>query len=185
MRKLKLQVQVSLDGYVAGPNGEMDWMNFQWDDALKQYTQELTDTMDTILLGRKMAEGFIPYWAGVAADDQHTEQAVGRIFTDAERVVFSRSLQQSPWPGVALANDLEAEVRRLKAADGKDIIVYGGAELVSGLLRARLIDEIHLFVNPTAIGEGLSIFRDRCNFALIKATPFGCGIVVLHYATSA
>ena len=62
MRKLKVQVQISIDGFIAGPNGEMDWMNFNWSDDLKQYVTELTGTIDTILLGRKLAEGFIPYW---------------------------------------------------------------------------------------------------------------------------
>ena len=63
MRKVKLQMQVSIDGFVAGPNGEMDWMVWDWDDALKDYVTRLTEPVDTIVLGRVLAQGFIPYWA--------------------------------------------------------------------------------------------------------------------------
>ena len=71
MRKLKLQVQMSVDGYIAGPNGEMDWMVWNWDDTLKKYVDDLTDSIDCILLGRKMAPGFIAHWAKVAADPEY------------------------------------------------------------------------------------------------------------------
>ncbi|MGV0028282.1 dihydrofolate reductase family protein [Phormidesmis priestleyi] len=63
MRKLKLQVQLSIDGFISGSNGEMDWMTLSWDDDLKQYVSEITDPVDCIVLGRKLAEGFIPHWA--------------------------------------------------------------------------------------------------------------------------
>ena len=62
MRKLKLQIQLSIDGFIAGPNGEMDWMIWNWDDKLKDFVTQLTESTDTIVLGRKLAEGFIPYW---------------------------------------------------------------------------------------------------------------------------
>ena len=63
MRKLKLQVQMSIDGYIAGPKGEMDWMVWDWDDELKQYVKAITDPVNCIVLGRKLAQGFIPHWA--------------------------------------------------------------------------------------------------------------------------
>ena len=62
MRKLKLQMQVTVNGFVAGPNGEMDWTSFDWDQALKRYVGNITSDVDCIVLGRKLAEGFIPYW---------------------------------------------------------------------------------------------------------------------------
>ena len=65
MRKLKLQVQMSVDGFIAGPNGEMDWMVLDWDDKIRNYVFELTEPVDTILLGRKMTDGFISYWSDV------------------------------------------------------------------------------------------------------------------------
>ena len=73
MRKLKLQVQMSIDGFIAGPNGEMDWMNVNWGDDINNYVANITEPIDTIVLGRKLAEGFIPYWAGVAANPDNPE----------------------------------------------------------------------------------------------------------------
>src|SRR5690606_35901358 len=63
-RKLKLQIQMSVDGFIAGPEGNMEWMQWDWDDQLKGYVRQLTESMDCIILGRKLAEGFIPYWSG-------------------------------------------------------------------------------------------------------------------------
>ncbi len=185
MRKLKLQVQMTIDGYIAGPNGEMDWMSQNWDDDLKDYVTALTEHVDGILLGRKLAEGFIPYWASVAADENNAEVWAGKKFTDTPKVVFSKTLEQSAWANTALAKgDIAAEVNKLKAQEGKDLIAYGGATFVSSLIEHGLIDEFHLFINPAAIGSGLAIFNaqtGRQNLKLVKATPFDCGIVVMHY----
>lgn len=186
MRKLKLQVQTTIDGYIAGPNGEMDWLTFDWDDGLKNYVTELTSSVDCIVLGRKLAQGFIPHWAAVAANPDNPEFAAGRKFTDTPKVVFSKTLTQSEWPNtVVVTDDLAAEIMRLKAQAGQDIMAYGGANFVSSLIKQDLVDEYHLFVNPAAIGNGLAIFSDLNSsqvLTLIKSTPFSCGIVVLHYA---
>ena len=185
MRKLKLQVQMTVDGYIAGPNGEMDWITFNWDDALKEYVTELTDSMDLIVLGRNLAQGFIPHWAGVAQDPAHEEHLAGVKFTETPKVVFSKTLTASEWDNTVLATgDLVAEITRLKNQEGPDIIAYGGATFVSNLIKHNLIDEYHLFVNPAAIGHGLPIFQgleDKQNLKLVKAIPFACGIVLLNY----
>src|SRR5688572_18567014 len=119
MRKLKLQVQMTVDGYIGGPNGELDFMVWDWDDELKQYVEDLTDSMGCIILGRKLAEGFIPYWAKVAADSNHPEFASGKIFTETPKVVFTKTLDKSEWDNTVLANgDLADEVNKLKQQDG-------------------------------------------------------------------
>ena len=185
MRKLKLQVQMTVDGCIAGPNGEMDFMTWDWDDELKAHVGELTATVDTIVLGRKLAEGFIPYWAGVAEDPENPEQASGKQFTEMPKVVFSRTLDESKWPRAVVASDLVGEVTRLKQAGGKDLIAYGGAEFVSSLLRHQLIDELHLLVNPVAIGEGMAIFEQLVGkqpLRLVQSKAFSCGIALLHYS---
>lgn len=185
MRKLKLQVQMTVDGFIAGPNGEMDWMVLDWDDELKNYVQEITDPVDCIVLGRKLAEGFIPYWSGVADNVENPEFTAGQKFTDTHKVVFSRTLKTSQWNNTVLAkNRINEEINQLKNSDGHDIIAYGGAAFVSSLIRHKLIDEIHLFINPAAIGKGMTIFEEldtKQDLELIKSTSFRCGIVILHY----
>ena len=123
MRKLKLQVQISVDGFIAGPHGEMDWMTFNWDDELKQYVTDLTQPVDCILLGRRLAEGFIPHWTAVAANPQNPEFTAGKKFTDTPKVVFTKTLDNSGWDNTVLAKgDLEDEITELREQDGKDII---------------------------------------------------------------
>lgn len=185
MRKLNLQVQMTVDGYVAGPNSEMDWLTLNWDDELKQYVTDITEPVDCIVLGRKLAQGFIPHWAGVAADPEHPEFTAGRKFTETHKVVFTKTLDKSEWDNTVLAKgDLVDEIMNLKKQEGKDIIAYGGAIFVSALIKHGLIDEFHLFVNPAAIGNGMSIFKEldsKQNLKLVKSKAFDCGIVVLNY----
>jgi dihydrofolate reductase len=185
MRKLKLQVQMSVDGFIAGPNGEMDWMQWNWDDNLKNYVNELTESIDTIILGRKMTEGFIAYWTDVMTKPDSPEYAIAKKMIETPKVVFTKTLTESKWANTDIAKeDLSDEINKLKRKEGKDIVVYGGASFDSSLIKARLIDEFHLFVNPTAIGNGMAIFKDlndRQKLTLVKSTPSDSGIVVLHY----
>jgi dihydrofolate reductase len=185
MRKLKLQVQMSVDGYIAGLNGEMDFMVWNWDDELKQYVEDITEPVDCIILGRKLAEGFIPYWTSVAANPDDSEFTSGKKFTDTHKVVFTKTLDQSEWDNTVLAKgNLVDEITKLKKQDGKDIIAYGGATFVSALIKQGLIDEFQLLINPTAIGKGMTIFKEldsKQDLTLVKATSFDCGIVVLNY----
>jgi len=185
MRQLKLQVQMTVDGFVAGPNGEMDWMIFDWDDTLKSYVNELTGPIGGIVLGRKLAEGFIPHWAAVAANPENPDHAAGKKFTETPKVVFSRTLDHCPWENTSLAGrELVAEVTDLKNQEGGYLMAYGGATFVASLIKHGLIDEIYLFVNPVALGQGMNIFDEldlHQKMVLQKATKFDCGIVVLQY----
>jgi dihydrofolate reductase len=185
MRKLKLQVQMTVDGYIAGLNGEMDFMVWNWDNELNQYVGDLTEPVDCIILGRKLAEGFIPHWAKVAANPDDPEVISGKKFTDTPKVVFTKTLGKSKWDNTVLAKgNLVDEITKLKRQDGKDIIAYGGATFVSALIKQRLIDEFHLFINPTAIGNGMAIFNElgsKQDLTLKKSRSFDCGIVILNY----
>lgn len=88
MRKLKLQVQISIDGFIAGMNGEIDWVTFQWSDDIKKYVDLITQPVDTILLGKNLAMGFIPHWAAVAEDAGNPEQAAGITYTQIPKIVL-------------------------------------------------------------------------------------------------
>jgi dihydrofolate reductase len=185
MRKLKLQVQMSVDGYVAGTNGNLDWAVKDWDEELIKYVTGITEPIDCIVLGRKLAQGFIPYWTRVAGDPNDPEFTAGKIFSETPKVVFTRTLARSEWENTVLAKgDLVDEITKLKKQSGKDIISYGGASFVSALIKHGLIDEFHLFINPVAIGQGMAIFKEldhKQDLVLVKSTSFKCGMVVLHY----
>ena len=183
MRKLKLQVQLSVDGFNAGPNGELDFMEWNWDDKLKNFVNEIHESVDTILLGRKMTDGFVKHWEGVPKGDP--SYAFARIMVETPKVVFSKTLEKSEWNNTTLAKeDLVDEINQLKKQKGKDIIVYGGSGFVSSLIGEGLIDEYLLFINPTALGNGMTIFsslKNKQNLKLKKSITFDCGIVVLNY----
>ena len=181
MRKFKLQVQTTVDGYMGGPNGEMDWVTWSWTDDMKAYVDALTDQVDCIVLGRKLAEGFIPAWAaGPEGEPQETIDWMN----NTPKVVISNTLTASPWANAVVAGgDLAETVNRLKAQPGGDIITYGGATLVRDLIASGLLEELHLFVNPAAIGAGLPVFPNlgtHQQFRLVTARPFDCGIIALH-----
>lgn len=175
-------MQLSIDGYVAGPNGEMDWMVWNWDDKLAQYVQELTEPVDTILLGRVLAQGFIPHWAKAA---QETAEAFAEKMHKTHKVVFTKTLESHDWEHSSLATGkLVEEVANLKKQPGGDIIVYGGASFVSNLIKHGLIDEYHFFINPTMLGAGMPIFKNleaKQAMKLLHAHAFECGIVVACY----
>ena len=179
MRKLKLQMQITVDGFVAGPNGELDWMTFGTDDKLSDRINELTDSSDTILLGRKMTDEFVDYWTSILENPDSPEYSFAKKMVNTPKVVFSKTITESKWANTILANgDIVEEVEKLKNKDGKDILVYGGAEFVSNLIKNNLIDEYHFFVNPVAIGKGMEIFGNleaKMNLKLISTESFDCG----------
>ena len=178
-------MQMTVDGYVAGRNGESDWMSFGTDEKITNRINELTDSSDTILLGRKMAGEFIDYWTSVSDDPENSEYAFAQKMVDIPKVVFSKTVTESVWRNTTTANgDLTEEIEKLKNRDGKDIIVYGGAGFVSSLIEKNLIDEYYLIVNPVAIGEGLRIFGNsvqRTNLRLVKSEIYSTGEVELNY----
>jgi len=183
MRTLKLQMQLTIDGFAGGPNGELDWMMWDWDDEIKKYVDNLTDSVGTILLGRKMTDGFVSHWTNVVKNQpDDPSYPFAKKMVEKPKIVFTKTLNESQWENTKLAKgDIVQEVNKLKNQTGKDIIVYGGATFVSSLIENNLIDEYYFFVNPAAIGNGLFIFKERKKFKLVKSIPFSCDIVLLNY----
>jgi dihydrofolate reductase len=181
MRKLKLQMQMTVDGFVAGPDGQLDWMTREaGDERLIAFIVHLTDTSDTILLGRKMTPGFIGYWESVQPDSP--EYAFARKMVDTPKIAFSKTVKHIDGKNLRVeTGDLVQAVNRLKQLPGKDVIVYGGATLVSSMLERDLIDELNIFVNPVAIGRGMRIFKDRKALRQIGSTAYSSGVVVNTY----
>jgi dihydrofolate reductase len=193
VRKLKLQVQITVDGYVGGPEGDHDWRTWNWDEKLKAFAYPLRDVCDTILLGRKTAEVFIPHFEDTVnnLEAKNTDKALDEKFEYANRmvsmpkIVFSKTMKTFDGKNVTVENgDLVTAVTDLKSKEGKDMIVYGGAGLVSSLIKEGLIDDFYFFVNPVMINKGLRIFdllEHRQKLSLISATPYACGISVLVF----
>jgi dihydrofolate reductase len=178
---------MSIDGCIAGPNGEMDWMVGLQDDKINKYVNELTESFGTILLGRKMADGFISYWSDVINKPNDPWYALGKKMIEIPKVVFTKTLKKSKWINTDIATgDITDEITKLKRQEGKDMVVYGGASFDSSLIKLGLIDEFLLFINPVAIGNGMTIFKDLNEiqeFKLVKSIAFDSGEVLLHYET--
>ena len=186
MRKVKLQMQLTLDGFVGGLNGEMDWMVWDWDDALKKYATELTNSADTFMMGRATGQGMAVYWPTVASNPESKEGDLwmADILNTAPKIVFSRTVSAIDWTNVRVARDIVKEIQELKQQPGKDLLLYGGAGIVASFIKENLIDEYHLFVNPVAIGKGKAIFNELKNgrkLKLVNTITSSVGIVVLCY----
>ncbi|WP_163513051.1 dihydrofolate reductase family protein [Fodinicola acaciae] len=182
MRTFKLQAQVTIDGFMGGPDGEMDWLTFDWSPDLKAHVGAMTEAADLMVLGRNLADGFIPAWEARPAGE--SDKAIDWMI-DTPKVIVSTTLTEPPRPNTTIATDVVATVKELKARDGGDIITYGGATLVHALIANDLLDELHLFVNPVAIGKGLPVFpgaEAAQRFELLSAKAFECGVAELVYA---
>ena len=166
MRKLVVTILTSLDGYVAGPGG--DFMAMPLDHSFSAYNLERLRTADTLLLGRTTFLGFRSYWPPIADDPEQpeTEREISRRNTAARKVVVSDSLSPDDLAGwgeselVPRAAAHEA-VRRLKAQNGADIVVFGSVPVWNDLLAAGLVDELHVMVGNGVLGDGVPAFTVR------------------------
>ena len=176
---------MSVDGCIAGPNGEMDWMVGLLDDEVIKYVSKITESVDTILLGRKMTDVFISFWLDVMNKPDDPWHAFSNKMIETPKVVFTKTLNKSRWINTDIATgNLIEEVSKIKSQNGGDIIVYGGASFDSSLIKEKLIDEFYLFINPVAIGNGMTIFKDLNEiqkYTLIESKAFECGKVLLRY----
>lgn len=184
MRRLKLQMQVSIDGMVAAKT-QTSPGHFNWDEEVRQYSIANVANVDCILLGQKTATSFIPYWKSVATNPKDDDHEFGKLITDIPKVVFSRTLLKSEWPNATVANgEIANSVNQLKRQPGKDLLVYGGSGFVTSLIEHNLVDEYHLLVNPVALGSGVTIFAGLAvtlRLTLVTNKSFSCGTVLLCY----
>ncbi len=188
MRKLILQMQVSLDGFNStGPNDEQKWVTWAWDE-IKHDVLELAQRCDTEIIGRKLAVDYIPFWAKTSTDSESMMFELAKIKAQQKKIVFTKTLEKSDWENTELAKgNLSEEINKLKNQSGKDLLVYGGSSFVSNLVKENLIDEFYLFLNPVALGRGIPIFdslKEWQQLQLIKSKTFESGILLLHYVRS-
>jgi len=175
-------MQFSLDGLVvtAGRGGAT-----YWDNEMESFSIDNLKNVDCILLGRKTAEGFIPYWKRVASNPKDSLYKLGKPLADIPKVIFSNKLKASKWDNATLVKgNFVEEIKSLKRKKGKDIIVYGGYSFVSSLIQHGLIDELYLLVNPVVVGGGkpfIKSLKSSLQLTLLKCKPFPCGTVLLCY----
>lgn len=197
MRKIKLQVQLSVDGFMADQQGNTDWMiwnygtDWTWDKELRQYHTDLVSTADCLFLSRQIVEeGFIPHWRKVANDTSNPQSAFAHYLDNAHKVVFSKTLTTDDeipggWENVEVSQwDIRQQIFHLKQQEGGDILVYGGASFLSSLIQAGFIDEFHLLINPVALGKGLPIFNrlpGRKALHLLSTKTYDCGVTLMKY----
>ena len=184
MRKVKLQVQMSLDGFVAGPNGELDWIWIgKQDENILQDVINLADTCDTILLGRKMTRGFIDHWENVLDNQPESpEQPLAKQMVNMRKIVFSRTQTTINGRNTEVeGGNLAAAVQTLRKQPGNYIMVYGGATFVSEMISQNLVDEFYIFRRPVTIGSGLSIFNVQKRLELESTITYKNGTMLHKY----
>lgn len=190
MRKIIAALQVSVDGFIEGPNGELDWVE-TWEDEF-----DLLSQIDTCILGRGMYPGYEQYWLAILANSKGVLPFTGKVASKGEiayarfadktpHIVLSKTLDKVAWKTTRIVRDVE-EIRNMKQQPGKDMHAVGGATLVSSLMNLGLIDELRLMVNPIILGGGKALFKDvkeRHPLKLVQAKPLKSGKVSLTYTT--
>ncbi|GAA2636775.1 dihydrofolate reductase family protein [Streptomyces vastus] len=188
MRKITLGMSVSLDGFFAGPNGELDWHLV--DEEVHRHHNERIKPMGGFLNGRVMHELMVGYWPTADEDPSATEpeREFAAIYRDMPKIVYSRTLEPGPadWNTTVVPEVVPEEVRALKEQPGGDLGV-GGAELAAEFRRHDLIDEYWLYVTPVILGRGRPLFPESdatTHLRLAGTHTFGNGVVLLHYERS-
>jgi dihydrofolate reductase len=181
MRKVIVANMVSLDGFMAGANGETDW--FHVGNEFFEYAKDLLTKVDTILYGRVTYEGMASYWPTVTDEND----VMANRINNTPKVVFSTTLENvswGKWNNTRLVKDAVDEVKKLKQQSGKDMVIYASGGLISSLANHDLIDEYQLVVTPVVLGSGKPAFegiKQRLNLKLLQTKPFKEGSVLLYY----
>ncbi len=186
MRKVIVAMQVTLDGFIEGPNGELDWAMKEDEETWKDHF-ELMRSVDTLLLGRVMYPAYEKYWLAAPTNPSSTKSEIeyARLADRTQKIVFSKTLEKVEWKTTRIIKDHSAEeILKMKQQPGKDMMLLGGAGLVSSFMNLGLIDEYHLVLNPVVLGGGKPLFKDvkkRHTLKLINTKALKSGKVVLHY----
>lgn len=185
MRKVIVTTWVTLDGFIAGPNGEMNWVMV--DEEMGKYEGGLVSAADTLLLGRVTYQSFAGAWPKVPENPSASEgekEYAGKL-NAMRKVVFSKTLEKAEWNNSSLAKAvIPEEIEKMKHEPGKDMVIYGSASIVQALTNLGLIDEYQLLVHPVVLGSGKPLFQnimDRMKLKLVKTKMFNSGVVGLYY----
>jgi len=191
MRNIITTTWVTRDGFIAGPNGAMDWVGELYDDAMGVYENDLVNSADTLLLGRVTYESFAGSWPHVPDNPTASEgeKAYARTLNAMRKVVFSRTLDRVEWNNSTLLKEVTPEaIEQLKREPGRDMLIYGSASLARTLTDLGLIDEYQLLLHPMILGSGKPLFHDlkeQVKLKLVNTKTHPSGVVVLSYQPKA
>jgi dihydrofolate reductase len=182
MRKLIYSMGVSLDGFIAGPDGEIDWA--APDEELLRFHNEQTREIGANLCGRGLYEDMLPWETAEETRSDPQELEFARIWNAIPKVVFSTTLEKVAGNAGLASGDVAEEVARLKEQPGKGVVSVGGAGFASTLIKLNLIDEYRLFVSPVVLGGGTPYFpplEEKINLELLETRTFGSRVVYVRY----
>lgn len=185
MRPLISFVHISLDGFVAGPNGEMNWININ--DEIFRHVEKRIGQTDTALYGRvtfDLMEGYWPTAADKPNASEH-DRNHSRWYKEAHKLVMSRSMKDTERADTTIISDkLVENINAIKAQPGTEILVFGSPSATHALMEAGLIDGYWLFVNPVILGKGIPLFtgtQENVKLELVSTHRFACGVTELSY----
>ncbi|WP_058307085.1 dihydrofolate reductase family protein [Gracilibacillus massiliensis] len=177
-RNVILDLAVTLDGFIEGKNGEVDWCIMDSEMGFANFLNQI----DTILYGRKSYDLWGQYIPTM--EDANAEKEMWELVHSKEKYVFSKTQKGSDKKAIFINNNILEEVNKLKNQTGKDIWLYGGASLIQTFIDLGLVDEFRLSVHPVILGEGRPLFTDvkqKLNLKLISTRTYSSGVVQLIY----
>jgi dihydrofolate reductase len=182
--KLIVSMMTSLDGFIEGPNRELDWSGESAD--FNAYCDDMLNHTDTMLFGRVSYEMMIKYWpAAETKPKDEWERGFARRMNSLPKLVLSKTLDRAEWKNArVLKSDVKEEVQALKQRAQKDCFVFGGARVISSLRRMGLVDEYRVLVHPIVLGRGTPLFVDveaPLKLQALRSQRFDSGVEVLHY----
>lgn len=176
MRKIIVSIFLSLDGSFEGHNKELDWQG--WDDEMEKYMAEFLNNVDAILLGRVAYQLLADYWPS-------STERLAPTLNNLPKIVFSKTLENVEWKNSRLVKEnINEEILKLKQQAGKDMVLFGGADIAATLLQLGLIDEYRIIISPVVLSNGKPFFKDikdKLGLKLLNTKTSSCGNVILYY----
>jgi len=186
MRQVILQIDITLDGFVAGPSGETNWVTT--DETMNRDAYILLCTADTILLGRVAYQLFAQYWPFVDTNAPSTASHIAHQLNQATKVVFSRTLDTVAWGqwnnAKLVHGNVDEAILEMKGQPGKNLLLYAGADIASTFIQRGLVDDYRLRIHPVVLGSGKPLFKDiqaRIPLTLVQMTSYQNGVTLMHY----
>lgn len=178
-------MHLSLDGFVAGPNGEMDWIKV--DQEIFDHVGKRISKGDTALYGRVTYEMMEGYWPTAADQPNASKHDIehAKWYSQVHKIVLSKTLQEASLSNTkVISDDLSTHINAIKQQEGEDILLFGSPTATHALMQQNLIDGYWLFVNPIILGEGIPLFvniKNKIKLNLISTQQFTCGVTELNY----